>query len=92
MFLFTFRKLYEKFRDIWIGMWRDENNTYFVDGTKERNNETFVDWKAKEDYDFYCSSIGPSKKVEETACLYNYRGLCEIPVCKNSSDKFYASC
>ena len=80
--MFAFRALFKKFGDVWTGMWRDENYTYIIDGTKETNKETSVDWDVLNyTKEFSCSSIGVTGQVEESRCIAILRGLCEKPWC-----------
>ena len=86
MVMFAYRELGKYFfriehRVVWIGVWRDQNYTYFADGTNETNKETSFPWPnvnadircailEKEFYSFQCEGA-------------KYLALCERPVCAN---------
>ena len=75
----------EVFSEAWLGIRRDENYTYFADGTKERSNETTVEWN--EAYYSYrkCAASGLSRVVMAMVCydVFKQQGICEKSVCKN---------
>ena len=77
--------MHEEFSEAWLGIRRDENYTYFADGTKERSNETTVEWNQV--YDSYrgCSASGLPIVVMAAVCfdVYKQHGICEKSVCKN---------
>ena len=85
MFVFVFRKIFKRFGKVWIGMWHDTEYTYVIDGTKENNNKTSVDWfSLTKDGDRLCGLIvGYLDNIEQTPCYHLHPALCELPICKN---------
>ena len=69
----------------WLGIRRDENYTYFADGTKERSNETTVVWDDVYRPDRKCASTSRFGVVKALLCQKEYEllGICEKSVCKN---------
>ena len=86
MFMFAFRKMKEEYGEAWLGIRRDENYTYFADGTKERTNETTVVWNEAHRPSHECatSSRRPIHVVQAVPCLKELQlaGICEKSVCK----------
>ena len=74
-----------EFFESWLGIRRDENYTYFADGTKERNDETTVVWN--EAYTPYrkCAATGKFGVVQGLVCYeeFTLQDVCEKSVGKN---------
>ena len=78
----------ENYGEAWLGIRRDENYTYFADGTKERSNETTVVWDEAYRPSHQCASSShylPIHVVQAVPCSKELTalGICEKSVCKN---------
>ena len=86
MFIFAFRKMQENYGVSWLGIRRDENYTYFADGTKERSCETTVVWDEAYRPSHQCAMSSSTKiyVVQAVPCLKEFMtpGICEKSVCK----------
>ena len=86
MFIFAFRKMQIEYEEAWFGIRRDENYTYFADGTKERNTETTVVWDEAYRPSHQCAASGVQDTyvVQALPCKrIMLAGICEKSVCKN---------
>ena len=84
---FTFRIMKENYGESWVGIRRDENYTYFADGTKERSTETTVVWNEAYRPSHQCASSSRRfiYMIQAVPCVKELMaaGICEKSVCKN---------
>ena len=83
MFIFAFRVMFQNFYISYFGIKRDENYTYYADGTKERNNESTAVWDAPYNSKQPCSATSADFVLMSANChdADIPQGICEKSVC-----------
>ena len=75
--------MFQNFHFVFFGIKRDENYTYYADGTKERNNESTAVWDVPYTPKYPCSRSNSDFVLQSIPCRKYLvsGGVCEKSVC-----------